>query len=60
MGQGTAGPALWLVDYQEDLRILFFTVLDGVLERQTDLAARVRAKFRNYDAWWRGLAPVPE
>ncbi|RAO71516.1 uncharacterized protein BHQ10_007528 [Talaromyces amestolkiae] len=60
MGQGTEGPALWLVDYREDLRILFFTALDGVPELQTDLAARVRAKFRDYDAWRRGLAPAPE
>ena len=60
MGQGTEGPALWLVDYREDLRILFVTALDGVPELQTDLAALVRAKFCDYDAWRRGLAPAPE
>jgi hypothetical protein len=60
MGQANEGPALWLVDYREDLRILFFTALDGVPDLQTDLAARVRAKFRDYDAWRRGLAPAPQ
>lgn len=60
MGQANEGPVLWLVDCREDLRILFFMVLDGVPDLQTDLAARVRAKFRDYDAWRRGLAPAPE